>query len=57
MGNVALQILATGGASSLEEVRAIVDRSFPTEIFEPIEPGNWDREAERFQQYSETIYA
>jgi hypothetical protein len=49
--------LATGGASSLAEVRAIVDRSFPTEIFEPTEPGKWDAQAARFQQYSEMIYA
>jgi rhamnulokinase len=57
LGNVAIQILATGGASSLQEVRAMVDRSFPTEIYEPVEPAKWDREAERFQQYSEMIYA
>lgn len=57
LGNVAIQILATGGASSLEEVRGILDRSFPTEIFEPVEPGAWDQEWERFQQYSEIIYA
>jgi len=41
----------------LQEVRNIVDRSFPTEIFAPVEPGRWDREAERFQHYSEMIYA
>jgi len=57
LGNVAVQILATGGASSLHEVRAIVDRSFPTEVFEPLETDKWDKEAERFQHYSEMIYA
>jgi rhamnulokinase len=57
LGNVAIQMLATGCASSLPEVRAIIDRSFPTERFEPIEPGRWDREAERFQQYSEIAFA
>jgi rhamnulokinase len=57
LGNAAIQILGTGRASSLEEVRAIIDRSFPTEVFEPNEPGKWDREAERFQHYSEMIYA
>lgn len=57
LGNAAVQILATGGASSLAEVRAIVDRSFPTEVFEPTEPGKWDEHAVRFQQYSEMIYA
>jgi rhamnulokinase len=57
LGNVAIQILATGGASSLEEVRAVVDRSFPTEVFEPLETDNWDEHAERFEQYCGSIYA
>jgi rhamnulokinase len=57
LGNVAVQILATGGASSLKEVREIVDRSFATEVFEPRETDKWEKEAERFQHYSEMIYA
>ena len=57
LGNVAIQILATGGASSLPEVRAVVDRSFPTEIFEPRETDKWHLHAERFEQYCESIYA
>jgi rhamnulokinase len=57
LGNVAMQILATGGAASLKEVRAIVDRSFPTEVFEPRETDKWDQNAERFEQYCGSIYA
>ena len=57
LGNVGVQVLATGGASSLREVRAIVDRSFPTEIFEPVETDRWNQHAERFEQYCESIYA
>lgn len=57
LGNVAVQILATGGAASLQEVRAIVDRSFPTEVFEPRDTDKWDQHAERFEHYCETIYA
>jgi rhamnulokinase len=57
LGNVAIQILATGGAASLREVRAIVDRSFPTEVFEPLETDKWDQHAERFEQYCGSIYA
>jgi rhamnulokinase len=57
LGNIAIQILATGEASSLKEVRAIVDRSFPTEIFEPLESDKWERQSERFEQYCEIIYA
>ena len=57
LGNIAMQILATGAASSLAEVCAMIDRSFPTEVFHPLETDKWDKEAERFQHYSETIYA
>jgi rhamnulokinase len=57
LGNVAIQILATGGATSLQEIRAIVDRSFPTEVFDPLEPGKWDQHAERFEQYCGSICA
>lgn len=57
LGNIAIQLLATGAASSLDEVRAIVDRSFPTEIFEPRETGKWDRQFTRFRHYLEIVYA
>jgi len=57
LGNIAMQFLATGGASSLAEVRAIVDRSFPTEVFAPTDTDKWDQQAERFEQYCEMIYA
>jgi rhamnulokinase len=57
LGNVAIQVLATGAASSLEEVRAIVDRSFPIEVFEPIDTDKWEQHFQRFQQYCEITYA
>jgi rhamnulokinase len=57
LGNLAIQILATGEATSLQEVRAIVDRSFPTEVFEPLETDKWEQHAERFEQYCGSIYA
>jgi rhamnulokinase len=57
LGNIAMQILATGGAASLAEVRAMVDRSFPTELFEPRDTAKWDREFPRFRHYTETVYA
>ena len=57
LGNVAMQILATGAASSLSEVRAMIDRSFPTETFEPRETDKWERHVARFQHYTETVYA
>lgn len=57
LGNIAMQILATGGASSLQEVRAIIDRSFPTEVYEPRDADAWEGPAQRFEQYCEMIYA
>jgi len=57
LGNIAVQILARGDATSLEEVRAIVDRSFPAEVFEPSDTDPWNKQAERFQQYGEMIHA
>ncbi|MFZ3342508.1 MAG: rhamnulokinase family protein [Terriglobales bacterium] len=57
LGNIAIQILATGEADSLQEVRALIDRSFPTEVFEPVATDQWEKQATRFQQNSETIYA
>jgi rhamnulokinase len=57
LGNVAIQILATGAASSLQEVRSIVERSYPAEVFEPLDPEQWNRQAERFEHYCEAVYA
>jgi len=57
LGNIVLQILATGSAGSLQEVRSIVDRSFPTEVFEAVGTDQWDKEAARFERYTETTYA
>jgi len=57
LGNAGVQILATGGASSLQEVRAIINRSFPTEVFEPSGTDIWERQADRLQRYCECVYA
>jgi rhamnulokinase len=57
LGNVAVQMLATGAASSLADARAVIDRSFPTDIYEPSDPGRWNKEYQRFQQYCEYTYA
>jgi rhamnulokinase len=57
LGNIAIQLIATGAASGLADARAIIGRSFPTETFEPRAPEAWDREAARFQQFCERTYA
>ena len=45
LGNIGMQILATGGASSLEEVRAIIDRSFARRFLNLWIAMSWDRPA------------
>lgn len=57
LGNIALQILATGAANSLSEVRAMIERSFPAEIFQPQNTDQWERHVARFQHYTEMVYA
>lgn len=56
LGNIAVQMMATGAVGSLGQARGIIDRSFPTEVFEPRNCDQWDRHAERFQQYCEPAY-
>ena len=57
LGNVAVQMLATGAAASLADARAIIDRSFPTTVYTPRDVDTWSREATRFQQYCGLLYA
>ena len=51
LGNIVIQMLATGAVSSLTEGRAVIDRSFPAERFEPAAADRWDEQYRRFQQY------
>ena len=53
LGNVAVQMIATGAVGSLVEARAVIDRSFPVERFEPLDADRWDAEYQRFQHYVE----
>lgn len=53
LGNVAMQMLATGAVSSLAEARSVIDRSFPVERFEPHATDVWDAHYRRFQEYVE----
>ncbi|HTS12377.1 MAG TPA: rhamnulokinase family protein [Candidatus Limnocylindrales bacterium] len=53
LGNAAMQMLGTGAVSSLKEARAVIEKSFPVEIYDPTEPNRWDEHAERFRQYCE----
>lgn len=53
LGNIAMQMLATGAVSSLGEARAIIERSFPVDRFEPIAPELWDTHYARFLEIVE----
>jgi rhamnulokinase len=53
LGNIGLQMMATGAVGSLSEARAVIDRSFPVERFAPLAADRWDAEYRRFQQYVE----
>jgi rhamnulokinase len=53
LGNIAMQMLATGSVSSLAEARAIIDRSFPVERFEPSNASEWQAHYARFVEYLE----
>jgi rhamnulokinase len=57
LGNIAMQMLATGAVSSLREARAVIDRSFPVERFDPIETDQWNRQYARFKHYCEEVHA
>jgi rhamnulokinase len=51
LGNIAMQMLATGAATSLAEARRIIDYSFPVDRFEPEAADRWGAQYRRFQDY------
>ena len=53
LGNIAMQMLAMGAVSSLDEARTIIERSFPVERFEPVAPDVWNSQYARFLDYVE----
>jgi rhamnulokinase len=57
LGNIGMQMVATGEVSSIRDMRALIDRSFPTDVYEPEDTERWNQEANRFQQYCEFSYA
>jgi len=56
LGNIGAQLVATGAAASIGEVRTLIDRSFRSETFDPKDTDVWSRHAGRFQQYCEFSY-
>jgi rhamnulokinase len=51
LGNIAMQMLATGAVASLAEARQVIDRSFLVERFEPLAADLWDSQYQRFRDY------
>jgi rhamnulokinase len=52
LGNIAMQMLATGAVSTLAEARQTIDRSFAVERFEPGKTDLWDAHDARFRDYT-----
>jgi sugar (pentulose or hexulose) kinase len=50
VGNLLMQLLATGAISSLAEGRALVRRSFATEVYEPQDAAAWDEAYAAFRK-------
>jgi rhamnulokinase len=57
LGNIAMQMVATGAVASLAEARQIIERSFPVERFVPVDPERWDAQHRRFADYMEFTFA
>jgi rhamnulokinase len=53
LGNVVMQMVASGAVDSIDAGRRIVAQSFPADIFEPRGAGAWDHAYTRFRQYVE----
>ncbi|MDP9171298.1 MAG: FGGY-family carbohydrate kinase, partial [Acidobacteriota bacterium] len=53
LGNIAMQMLATGAVTSLAEARAVIDRSFPVDRFTPADTDQWNSHYSRFLQYAD----
>ena len=53
LGNLAMQLLATGQVATLDEVRDVIECSFPTERFEPENTNGWEPAYRRFRDYVE----
>ncbi len=49
LGNVAVQMLATGHVSSIADARAVIDASFPSDRFVPRNSDDWERHYRRFR--------
>jgi rhamnulokinase len=49
LGNIAMQLVGTGAIASIDDARALIERSFPVEIYEPGGSAIWDRAYANFK--------
>ena len=49
LGNIAMQLVGTGAVASIDDARALIERSFPVEIYEPASGAIWDRAYANFR--------
>jgi len=53
LGNIAMQMLATGAVGSLADARRIIEHSFPTDVFTSRDADRWTAHYRRFRDYGE----
>jgi sugar (pentulose or hexulose) kinase len=53
LGNMAMQMVATNEVTSLQAARAIINASFPPEVYEPRNAVAWHRSFEKFLDHTE----
>lgn len=53
IGNALVQMMAHGDVAGLEQARAVVRNSFPVEILQPADAGDWESQHRRFLALTE----
>ncbi len=49
LGNIAMQLVGIGAIASIDDARALIERSFPAGVFEPASGASWDRAYANFR--------
>lgn len=57
LGNIGIQMLATGAVNSLEQARQLIADSFPTRVYHPRQADDWERAYARFKHYCAAVLA
>jgi rhamnulokinase len=55
LGNIAMQMVATGAVSGVAQAREVIDASFPTESFEPRDSSRWDEAYAKIRQMAGAV--